>query len=203
MSSIEGNQIFIQKEFYDIKFSDLSLENEVLQEKIFENCQFESSKFNAAEFLNCKFIDCEFKNCDLSSVKVVNSTFNEVVFEDSKLIGINWTQAKWPQVSLMSPIKFYKCNLSHSSFYELSLKEIVIEECKANDVDFRFGDFAYASFIMSDFLGSHFVKTKLNHADFTEAMNYNINPVENDISKAIFSIPEVVNLLDCFDIKIK
>ena len=44
--------------------------------------------------------------------------------------------------------------------------------------------------------------TNLKHADFTNALNYNIDIQCNTITKANFSFPEVIALLNHFDIKI-
>ena len=72
--------------------------------------------------------------------------FSDVVFEECKLIGIDWTKARWPNISLCSPIKFFKCILNDSIFMGLTLDEIVIEACKAHEVDFREGSFCDADF---------------------------------------------------------
>jgi uncharacterized protein YjbI with pentapeptide repeats len=115
---------------------------------------------------------------------------------------VNWTQVAWPQIKLTSPLKFYKSNISHSSFYELELAEIVVEECKAHEVDFREGDFSHGNFSGADLQGSLFMHTKLNSADFCEAVNYQIDPQQNNIKKARFSMPEAMNLLNSFEIEI-
>lgn len=195
--------IFIQHEFYDTHFSDLKYASVKFENKIFENCQFTDSTFNEAKFIRCKFIDCEFKTCNLSSAQFDQTSFSEVVFAESKLIGINWTRVKWPLIKLSSPLKFYKSNISHSSFYELELSEIIIDECKAHDVDFREGDFSQASFVLTDLERSLFMHTKLYAADFTDAFNYHIDPMNNNIHKAKFSLPDALNLLNSFDIEIK
>jgi uncharacterized protein YjbI with pentapeptide repeats len=125
-----------------------------------------------------------------------------VIFNESKLLGINWTQAKWPYIKLVSPIKFYQSNISYSSFYELSLPGIVMEECKANDVDFREANLVTGSFIATDFERSLFMHTKLNSADFSNAINYNIDPTKNDVHKGKFSLPDAMALLNCFALEI-
>ena len=45
--------------------------------------------------------------------------------------------------------------------------------------------------------------TNLQASNFLEAMNYNINPNENDIRKGKFSMPEVMSLLNSFQIEIE
>ncbi len=196
-------KLFSQDEFCDTHFSALTLDKSELQNKTFENCQFTDSSFSETRFEDCQFIDCNFKSCNLSNARFKNCSLSEVAFQESKLIGINWTEIKWPLINLISPIKFQDCNISHSSFYQLCLKEIAIEECKAHDVDFRGGDFSNGSFVKTDLNSSLFMRTKLQACDFTEAINYAIDPNENNIRKAKFSIPEVVNLLHNFGIKIQ
>ncbi|MCL9683655.1 pentapeptide repeat-containing protein [Legionella maioricensis] len=195
--------IFQQDEFYDISFSDLKLDAAELKNKLFENCTFTRSSFIETLFHSCKFVDCEFKLCNLSSVQFKYTSFSDTVFDESKLIGINWTQAKWPNINLTSPIKIYKSNISHSSFFELELREIIIEECKAHDVDFRGCDLSNGIFILTDFQNSLFMHSKLYAANFMEAINYNINPKENDIRKGKYSMPDVINLLHHFEIEIE
>ena len=192
-----------QAEFYDLKVSDLKLDELELRNKRFENCTFVRSSFIGTKFHSCTFVDCEFKLCNLSSAQFKYTSFTDTVFDESKLIGINWTQAKWPNINLSSPIKIYKSNISHSSFFELELREIIIEECKAHDVDFRGCDLSNGIFISTDFQSSLFMHTKLYAANFTDAINYSINPKENDIRKGKFSMPDVISLLHYFEIEIE
>lgn len=197
------SDIFHQDEFYDLTFSDLKLDKMEIRDKLFENCTFNKSSFIETIFHSCKFVDCEFKFCNLSSTQFKYTSFNETVFDESKLIGINWTHAKWPNINLSSPIKIYKSNISHSSFFELELREIIIEDCKAHDVDFRGSDLSNGIFILTDFQNSQFMHTKLYAANFTEAINYSINPKENDIRKGKYTMPDAINLLHYFEIDIE
>lgn len=202
MSVTPEKQILQDNEFYEKTFLDLHLEKETFENKEFENCQFTKCDFNEAKFLKCKFIDCEFNACNLSGVTLRMTSFSETIFEESKLIGINWTQARWSQLKLPSTIKFYKSNISHSSFYNLDLPETIIEQCKAHDVDFRECDLTSEIFTETDFEQSLFMHTNLFASDFTEAINYIINPLENNIKKAKFSLPDAMNLLIAFEIDI-
>jgi fluoroquinolone resistance protein len=188
--------------FYEQHFLDLKLEVTQLKNKTFENCKFSGCDFTGVTLLSCKFINCDFKFCNLSSVQMSYTSFSETAFDESKLIGIDWNKAKWPFVKIDSPIEFYNTDISYSSFYELDLNGIVIESCKAHEVDFRAGNFSKGRFIATDFLGSLFMHTDLRAASFLEAINYNINPNDNNICKAKFSTPEVLNLLHAFQIEI-
>ena len=79
---------------------------------------------------------------------------------------------------------------------------MVIEECKAHDVDFREGDFGESNFTYTDFSNSLFNNTNLTGTDFTEAVNYNIDIYFNEIKRARFSRYEAVRLLNNLGIEL-
>jgi len=83
------------------------------------------------------------------------------------------------------------------------LQQVIIKDCEANEVDFTESNLNKANCTMTDFKGSKFSNTDLSYADFTSAKNYDIDPTYNKIKKATFSIPEVLTLLQGFDINIK
>ncbi len=189
-------------EYWSEQFRNLDCIGVEIASKEFEGCTFENCDFSDAIFKHCNFVDCEFVGCNLSNVKIEYSKYADVSFRDSKLIGINWTKATWPGLIFTSPIKFYTSILNDCSFYGLSLQELVLEECRARDVDFRDGDFSKSNFTYTDFTGSFFGKTNLSGADFTEATNYDIDIYQNRIEKARFSRFEAVRLLDSLEIEL-
>ncbi len=191
-----------QKEYNEVEFEKLELSEQIFEGYRFDGCKFVKCDFNKTSFLGCHFVDCEFSHCNLSLIKVNRSSFLSVEFSDSKIVGVNWGFAYWPQINLASPLHFQRCDLSLSSFFELTLAEMTIEECKAHGVDFRGADLSHANFAFSDFLDSQFVHTKMVSADFTEAINYSIDLQLNDIKKAKFSFPEAISLLEVFEIEI-
>ncbi len=191
-----------QKECFSENFSNLKLSGQEINSVVFEECSFKDCDFSEVAFIDCKFIECYFLKCNLSVVKLSHSKFNNISFEDCKIIGIDWTQATWPSIALFSPIKFFKCIINDSIFFGLSLNEIVIEECKAHDVDFREGSFCEANFTFTDFTNSLFKETNLTGADFTEAVNYRIDINYNKINRAKFSRYEAVSLLECLEIEL-
>ena len=82
----------------------------------------------------------------------------------------------------------------------LKLDEMVLEGCKAQDVDFREGKFNRANFSYSDFRHSLFGRTELMEADFSEATDYDIDIFNNKIKGAKFSRDEAIRLLNGLDI---
>lgn len=188
--------------YSDQTFTNLTLEEAQLEHVEFQNCQFKQCKFPGVIFKKVKLTDCDFESCDLSLSKFPGCKFSEVSFKDSKLAGINWTELSWPLVKLTSPLYFYTSNISHSSFYGLELADLIIEDCKAHDVDFREANLNHACFISTDLQNSLFMHTNLKHADFTNAVNYNIDIQHNTLTHASFSFPDVIGLLNHLNIKI-
>ncbi len=191
-----------KSEYWSEKFTGLDFTGIEISSKEFDGCTFENCDFSEAIFKRCNFVDCDFTRCNLSVVKMAYSKFHDVCFRDSKLIGINWTEVAWPQLMFSSPVKFYKSIINDCSFYGLSLQDLVLEECKAHNVDFREGDFSNSNFTYSELSGCFFGNTNLSGADFSEATDYDIDIYRNTIKKAKFSRFEAVRLLDSLDVEL-
>lgn len=168
----------------------------------FRECRFVRCCFSESVFRACVFDECVFVECDLSLVKLPHSVFSSTRFEDSKIIGVNWTEARWPRLRLLVPVQFEKCVINHSTFLGLSLSGVRFTECTAKDVDFRETDLSKADFSGTDLTGAQFGSTNLTDANLESALNYRIVPAENTLKGARFSLPEAISLLSGLDIEI-
>lgn len=195
---MEIRKIFDSDFFRDMEIKGISFNEEVIADKEFYKCSFKNNNLSRTTFQNCRFEDCEFENCDLSLTKLNGSEFINIKFNNAKLIGINWTDAK-----NLNRIEFHQCKLNHSTFFGMNLRQIIIKDCEAIDVDFTDAILNKANCRMTDFKGSKFSNTDLSYANFFAAKNYDIDPTYNKIMKATFSIPEVLTLLQGFDIVVK
>jgi uncharacterized protein YjbI with pentapeptide repeats len=189
-----------QSDYTDRTFKEVRLDGEQLVSSEFYDCTFARCSFARSTFRACRFVNCTFQQCDLSLIQVADSAFSGTRFEDSKVVGVDWTQADWTAVGLGDPIGFSKCAISHSTFIGLSLKEIRIKECIATDVDFREADLTKADFADTDLSESLFGCTNLTEADLSSARNYHISPEQNVLKQAKFSLPEAMALLYSMDI---
>ena len=189
-----------QTEYLEQTFQDIDWSHRELISKEFIDCVFQGCTFLETVFTRCKFIHCTFKHCDLSLLRVPGTLFTNATFQDSKVIGVNWTEASWSGGKLARPLKFSNCAISHSTFIGLNLREITIRECVARNVDFREADLTQANLTGTDFTDSLFINTNLTKADLTRARNYHINATLNKIEKARFSLPEAIALLHGLDI---
>jgi uncharacterized protein YjbI with pentapeptide repeats len=190
-------------EFYEGQtFRELNHQEARIVQKTFTDCEFERCDFTKSVFRDCRLENCRFRNCDLSLMKPLECLFLGVLFEETKLVGVNWTHAT-KQCLNFHDFHFSKCILNYSVFMGLNLKKINIIECMARDVDFAEADLTKAKFNFTDLTNSHFLHTNLTQADFTDARNYAIDPTCNIVKKTQFSLPEAVALLECFDIVLK
>lgn len=191
-----------ENEYWSKTFDGEDYSGQRISSKAFEGCTFIGCNFAEAIFSRCNFVDCEFSKCNLSVAKMEYSKFSDVLFRGSKVIGIDWTKIAWPRLIFSSPIKFYDSIVSESSFYGLSLQDLVIESCVAHNVDFRDGDFSNSNFKYTDFSGSLFSDTNLSMADFSDATDFDIDIFSNKLKKAKFDRFEAIRLLGCLEIEL-
>jgi len=197
MNAIESNE-----DYFEQLFNKLPLAHSELIGCEFEECEFRECDFSEALLKSCKFINCIFMRCNLSLIKLSYTSFYDVNFTESKLVGVDWTKASWPAFHFDSMLKFNKCILNDSSFFGLTMNGLQFEECKLHDVDFREGDFADSTMTYCDFTNSLFMRTNLQNVDFTESGNFNLNVTENRVTKAKFTRYEALNLLESLGIEL-
>jgi fluoroquinolone resistance protein len=189
-------------EHYDQIFEQVHLEQGATLTSEFTDCQFVKCVFEAAIFSDCRFSNCSFRECNLSLIQIAGSSFPATRFEQSKLIGVDWTPGNWSQAEFNQLEGFFGCVLSHSTFIGLKLTGIQIKNCLAHEVDFREADLSKVQFGGTDLAQSLFGNTNLTAADLSQARNYQIDPGQNILKKARFSLPEAMSLLYSMDIEI-
>ena len=180
-----------EEEFNDYKVKDLdSIE--------FDNCTFKNCDFSKSIIYNCRFVECTFINCDLSLSQLKSSIFNDVTFKKSKLLGISWSNCQEP-----FEVKFESSNLSQNSFHLMDLRQMKFIDSMITDSGFEECNLEKSLFDKCDLQYTVFIKNNLKKANFQTAKNYLINPDENDIKDAIFSLPEALSFLSLLPIKLK
>ncbi len=188
---------FTNKEYYDESFENININEQQISSIEFDNCAFKSCSFSKSTFAYCKFTECIFENCDLSLLNIKGSVFNDVKLIDTKAIGINWTSASNP-----FEINLNNSDISMSSFYNFDLRQAKIIKCKAHDVDFGKTNLEKVDFKDTDLKGSMFGDTNLKNTDLSKAINYTINPNQNNIKGTKVSLPQATSFLTYFELKI-
>jgi Uncharacterized low-complexity proteins len=182
------------KKFEGISFADRNLDGHT-----FEDCVFASCHFSEMSLARVAFVSCTFKQSELSLVKLENTTLNTVRFEACKLIGLNFTGCN--KFGFLPD--FDGCLIDSSVFCSNSLKKGRFIDCTIRDCDFMECDMREADFARSSLDSSTFQKCNLEKADFRSSVNYSIDPLNNRISKARFTLPEAQSFLGFLGIKIE
>lgn len=194
--------MFNEDEYYGETFADMEFAQKELAFVRFYDCTFRNCDFGDTVFKGCKFSGCAFESCNLNFMKLTDSEYRDVRFVKSRLVGVNWTEADWPRTAGRALLSFDQCTVSHSTFIGLRLPKTKMTDCMAKNVDFRDADLTESDFGGSELSESLFGDTILVGADFRRATDYAINPTDNRIQKAKFSLPEATSLLYNMDIQL-
>lgn len=182
------------KHFQGDNFSEKRLETGE-----YENCQFSNCSFLNSDLSGIIFSDCTFSDCDMSMAKLNGTAFREVVFRNCKMLGLRFDACNTFSLSF----GFDACLLNFASFFKLSLRGTRFNNCKLEDVEWIETDLSQAVFKQCDFRNAIFEKTILQGADLRSSFNFSIDPENNLVSKAKFSLTNVVGLLDKYKLVIE
>ena len=170
-----------------------------LNRGVYDNCNFRDCNFAGADLSGIRFMDCTFAACDLSNAKVAKSSFQETKFKDCKMLGFHFNSCD--QLGLT--VRFENCQLDHSSFFQVKLNHTVFLNCSLREVDFSEADLRNTILDQCDLLGAIFDHTNLERANLSTAQNYSIDPENNPLRGARFSLPSVVGLLHKYQIEVQ
>src|SRR3954451_15860039 len=107
--------------YENTQFTRLDMQGQQFSGVDFTGCDFDHCLLSECRFSHCTFTACRFRACDLSLATVHGSRFTDVRFEESKLVGIDWTKAGEAVISkLFLSIDFDACLLSYASFFGLA-----------------------------------------------------------------------------------
>ena len=174
------------------KVKDLSLKN-------YDSTHFKDSSFTSCDWKYKTFESCFFESCNLSLVELDFTKIQDVSFKNCKIVG-----AKFCSIHKFSHDFLFKgCLLIECNFSDLSLIKTSFIDCDLKECYFDKSILREADFTGSSLRGTLFSNSDLRKANFDEAKDYVIDPTINKISKAIFSFPHAIGLLQGLDVKIK
>jgi fluoroquinolone resistance protein len=185
--------------FVEQTYSKLDVSSVISVDSTYELCVFENCQFKDCDFTKIKFIECEFFGCDLSLANLTDAAFRDVRFTNCKMLGLHFENLN----TLGLVISFDQCVLSHSSFYQIKLKNTQFKQCTLHECDFTESDLTSAAFHQCDLKNAQFVDSILEKCDFRTANNFSIDPRYNKVKGARFSRIELAGLLDAFQIVIE
>jgi uncharacterized protein YjbI with pentapeptide repeats len=163
----------------DQRFEKLDLTQAPLPAGEYEGCEFSGCDFSGTDLGGFRFVDCAFSGCNLSNARLQKTVFRDAIFKSCKMLGLRFDDCSGFGLSF----RFEDCVLSHSSFHNTSIKQTVFAVC--------------------DFAGAAFDGTNLEKTDFRTAINYNLDPENNRLKKARFSVDGLAGLLGKYGIVIE
>lgn len=98
---------------------------------------------------------------------------------------------------------FENCILNFASFYGMKIQKTSFKNCSMQEVNFTSTDISAAIFENCDLVKAIFDHTILEGADFRSAYNYALDPENNNITQAKFSLSGTPGLLSKYDIIIE
>lgn len=180
------------KTYKDLDFRVIELDEEYYR-CTFEHCDFTEILFQKINFEECKFVACNFSLC-----KSNGTSWNKVSFEQCKLTGANFSHAN----KFTFNAKFAECLMQFASFQGLNLQGFQFAKCQLAEADFTTCNLKKAQFIDCNLDRSIISHCNLEETDFSTAFNFIINPNDNRMKKAKFSLQNLPGLVAVFDVKI-
>ncbi|WP_139959129.1 pentapeptide repeat-containing protein [Flavicella sediminum] len=188
-------QAFIEEETFEKKdFSETRLEKGHYEICVFSNCNFSNSNLSEVQFIECEFYDCNFSMANLNQ-----TVFNDVIFKDCKMLGLHFEKSS----NFGFSIQVENSQLNHASFYGKKMAKSIFRKCKLQEVDFTNSDISGAVFDECDLRNATFDRSNLQKTDFRNSYDYTIDPEDNQIKGAKFSLQSVAGLLKKYQIKIE
>lgn len=180
-------------------FANSNYSEKPLEIADYEYCTFKNCNFSNAVLSEIKFSECEFFDCNFSNANLANLSLQDVKFKNCKMLGLRFDVCN--QFGFAAT--FEACQLDHSIFYKMKLNRSTFINSQLKGVDFSETDLKKSKLIGCNLFDATFQNTILEMADLTHSTNYSINPEENRIKGAKFSMPEIAGLLDKYQIRIE
>jgi uncharacterized protein YjbI with pentapeptide repeats len=184
-------------------YDDHIFEKEIYADKAirgreFQSCTFRNCDFSNSTFAGNKFLDCTFDSCNLSMIKLDQTTLNDVIFKNSKVLGVNFSKC----TDFLFSVAFDNCILDYSFFMGKKMVKTKFSKSTLKEVSFSQTVLTGSIFSETDLTNAIFNRTDLSAVNFVTAFNYNIDPEINNLKKAIFSSQGLEGLLTKHQIKV-
>jgi uncharacterized protein YjbI with pentapeptide repeats len=186
-------------EYYDQVFSS-STElpaNWINQE--FEQCSFQKLDLSQAALTKSSFINCTFDDCTLTKVILKETKLYDVSFSGCKLLHVDFGQCN----PFGFHVSFKDCQLDYTVFIDRKLRKAHFADCSLREAHFFKCDLVGTSFKNCNLELARFENNDLSQVDFSTSYNLKLDPEQNKIKKAKFSLYNLPGLLEKYELVIK
>jgi len=164
----------------------------------YENCKFMNCDFAHAQLAGITFVDCLFDTCNLLLADLGNTGLQNIRFKHCKISGVNFGKAN----DFLFEVHFEDCILDNAVFYKKKNKKATYTDCSMIETDLTEADLTDCKLINCNLKNAFFSRTVLKNADLSTSFNFIIDPDDNIIKKAKFSLHGLPGLLAKYDIRI-
>lgn len=182
----------------DREWRDLDWRKDAPPAGAYDQCRFLHCDLSNAVLTGYHFTDCLFEQCDLSNADLRGVVFNDAVFSGCKLTGLHFEDCH----TIPFGVRFSGCILTLASFVKMMLRKTVFEDCRLTETDFSGADLREAVFCGSDLDRAIFSGCNLEKADFRKVVQCTIDPAQNRMRKAKFSLEGLPGLLSAYGLDI-
>lgn len=194
------NEELLKDDYHEnIQYESLKLCEYNLHRHTFENCHFSACHFNEMSLDHVSFCSCVFQNSEFLLTRVENCTLNSVKFLNCKIAGLNFSECN--KFGFLP--EFDHCRVESSVFCANNLKKTFFVNCLIKNTDFTACDLRETDFSGTRFEKTVFQKCNLEKTDFRTALNYEIDPFDNKMKNARFTLPEAQSFLGYLGLKIE
>jgi uncharacterized protein YjbI with pentapeptide repeats len=165
----------------------------------YEQCRFEGLDLSNAHLSNAHFLECTFADCNLANAFLKNSKLNNVVFVGCKLMGLDFSTCS----PFAFEVRFQDSLLDLAVFHNQKLKKTRFDSCRLHETHLVLCDLTQAVFNHCDLALARFSECNLTQADFSTSDNLTLNPEDNTLKKAVFSMYQLPALLEKYELVIK
>jgi uncharacterized protein YjbI with pentapeptide repeats len=183
----------------DKTFTKIGTEDIAGHKRNYEHCRFVNCDFSYADFGGIIFADCRFDGCNLSLIKLSDTGLQNIMFKDCKVSGADFSKSR----DFLFEVSFDNCILDNAIFYKKKNKGAKFTDCSLVETDFTEADLTDVQFNNCNLNRAFFDRTILKNADLRTSYNFIIDPDNNNIKKARFSIHGLPGLLTKYDIRIE
>ncbi|GAB3301534.1 pentapeptide repeat-containing protein [Hymenobacter tenuis] len=171
---------------------------ELVGQKEFEHYHFIGFDLSQADLAGRLFSDCLFENCNLAGSTIANASLQNVAFEGCKLLGVQFEVCR----DMLFGVHFDKCQLDYASFHGKVMPNTRFVGCSLQEANFTQTDLSGAVFHNCQLRRAVFSRTRLIGADFRTAQEVLLDPEQNEMKQARFSLEGLPGLLSKYDLVI-
>ncbi len=182
----------------DQTYTRITAADPVFSSRQFENCKFSNCDLSNANLSGILFIDCLFEDCNLSLANMSNTGLQNIRFKHSKLSGVDFSKS----LDFLMQMHFENCVLDNAVFFCKKNKKGNFKDCSMIETDLTEADLTDCKFDNCNLYRAFFSQTILTNADLSTSYNFIIDPDNNSIKKAKFSVHGLAGLLMKYDIKV-